>query len=79
MGYDWDRKKCPTIRTMTKGCKKLKPSDVRRKNPFSIVQMEKAFEWIKLNSYNRLLLVSVLCIGYFFGGRVGEHAPKSSH
>ena len=76
-GYNWDRKKYPTIRTMMKGYKKLKPSDIRRKNPFTIVHMQKAFKWIKLNSYNGLLIASVLCIGYFFGGRVGEYAPKS--
>ena len=39
--------------------------------------MQKAFEWINLNSYNGLLIASALCIGYFFGGRVGEYAPKS--
>ena len=37
-GYDWDRKKCPTIRTMIKGCKKLKPSEIRRKIHFTLIQ-----------------------------------------
>ena len=76
-GFDWDRKKYPTIRTMMKGYKKLKPSDIRRKNPFTLIHMQKAFNWIDLNSYYGLLLASILCIGYFFGGRVGEYAPKS--
>ena len=76
-GYDWDRRKYPTIRTMMKGYKKLKPSDIRRKNPFTFIHMKKAFSWINVNSYNGLLLASALCIGYFFGGRVGEYAPKS--
>ena len=74
-GYDWDGKKHPTIRTMMTGYKKLKPSEMRRKNLFTTVHMKKAFRWIKLISYNGLLLAS--CTGYFFGGRVGEYAPKT--
>ena len=55
-GHEWGRKKCPTIRTMMKGYKKLKPSEIRRKNLFTIVPMRRAFPWIKLNSYNSLSL-----------------------
>ena len=54
---------------MMKGCKKLKPSDMQRKNPFTIVHVRKAC--------NGLLLVSVLNIGYSFRERVGDHAQKS--
>ena len=75
-GHDWDSKKYPTIRAMMKEYKKLKPSDIRRKNPFIIIYMKKAFKWINLNLYNGLSLASVLCIGYFFGGKVGEYALK---
>lgn len=76
-GYDWDRKKYPTIKAMLKGYKKLKPSDIKKKNPFTIIHMKKAMNHINLNTYNGLLISSALCIGYFFGGRVGEYAPKS--
>ena len=43
-GNDWDKKKYPTIRTMMKGYKKLKPSGMRCKNPFTIIHMKKAFK-----------------------------------
>ena len=76
-GYDWNRKQYPTINILMRGYKKLNPSDIRIKNPFTIIHMRKAFQWINLNTYNGLLLGSTFCIGYFFGGRVGECSPKS--
>ena len=76
-GYDWNRKQYPTIQTLMKGYKKLQPSEIRIKNPFTFIHMQKAFHWINLNTYNGLLLGSAFCIGYFYGGRVGEYSPKS--
>ena len=41
--HDWNRKKYPTVRTMMKGYKK---SEIRCKNPFTIIYMKEAFKWM---------------------------------
>ena len=76
-GYDWDRKSYSTLKTMMKGYRNIKPSQIRRKNPFTLIHMQRAFQWINLDTYNGLLAATALCIGYFFGGRVGEYSPKT--
>ena len=76
-GCDWDRKKFPTISKMMKGYRRLKPSDLRVKNPFTFIHFKKAMKWINLNTYNGLLTSATLSIGYFYGGRISEYSPKS--
>ena len=54
-GCDWDRKRYPTLKNMMKGYRNVKPSQIRRKNRFTLIHMQKAFDWINLNSSYCLL------------------------
>lgn len=76
-GLDWDRSKHPTIAAMFRGYRKKKPSAIRPRNPFTFYHMQKAFQTLNLSTYTGLLLGSALCIGYFYGGRIGEYSPNS--
>ena len=76
-GYNWDRRSNPSLAAMFKGYRKRKPSARRIRYPFTFFHMEKAFENINLKTYTGLLIASGLCIGYFFGGRIGEYSPRS--
>ena len=76
-GYNWDRQKYPTIKAMFRGFRKLKPSQTKPRNPFTFFHLKEAFKHINLSTYTGLLIASTLCIGYFFGGRIGEYSPHS--
>ena len=76
-GYNWDRRSHPSLAAMFKGYRKRKHSEMRIRYPFTYFHLEKAFEYINLKTYTGLLTASALCIGYFFGGRIGEYSPHS--
>jgi len=76
-GANWDRKKYPTLSKMMKGYRRIKPSQIRKKKPFSWYLIKKAFRYIDMNTYNGQCIAAAVCIGYFFGGRVGEYAANS--
>lgn len=76
-GYDWERKKHPTIRMMMTGYRDLKPSQKRDRYPFSFFHMKEALAFLILSTYTGLLIAAVLCIGYFFGGRSCEYSANS--
>ena len=73
----WDRKTYYTLKTKVKGYRKIKPSQLRRKNPFTLIHLPKAFRWMNLNTYYGLRSASTSCIGCFFEGRVGKYSPKT--
>jgi len=73
-GIDWDRKLYPTITCMLKGYTKRRPSEVKRRNPWTFWHIVKALPWINLNTYTGCLQMAGICIGYHFGGRIGEYA-----
>ena len=77
-GIDWDRKAHPTIAMMLRGYRNLRPSATRTKKPFTYHLMAKAMTYCDFNTYNGLLNASALCIGYFFGGRVGEYTAYTT-
>ena len=62
---------------MIKGYKRLKPSDLKPRNPWSFWHMARALELLDLNTYTGNVNASILSIGHFLGGRVGEYASKS--
>ena len=64
---------------MLKGYGRLRPSGKRPKKPFTYHILARAMEHCgDLSSYSGLLNASALCIGYFFGGRVGEYTAWAS-
>ncbi len=72
-GWSFQRKNHPQIAKQLKGYRRLKPSKKRVRKPFSIHHLQFALDWLlKKVSLQKLTLAAALCIGYFFGGRVGE-------
>ena len=78
-GIDWDRKQHPTLARMMRGFRNLRPSATRIKKPFTYHLLAKAIQYCgNLSTYSGLLNASALCIGYFYGGRVGEYTAWST-
>ena len=76
-GFDWDRKRYPTIRMMLTGYQDEKPSEKRERRPFSFFHMKEAFKHIAVLSYTGALISAALCIGYYFGARAGEYSANA--
>ena len=57
-GYDWGRKTYSTHKTMMIGCRKMKSSQMKRKNIFTLIHVQSAFQWLNTNSYCELLAAS---------------------
>lgn len=76
-GVNWDRKSYPSLAKLMRGYRFKKPSLPKTRKPFTFHLVRKAFQYINLQTYNGLLIGSALCIGYFFGGRVGEYAVNN--
>lgn len=78
-GVDWDGKQHPTLARMMRGFRNLRPSKSRPKKPFTYHILAKAMQHCgNLATYSGLLNASALCIGYFYGGRVGEYTAWST-
>ena len=62
---------------MFRGYRKRKPSETRLRNPFTFFHMQKAMSYVDFAAYMGNLIASALCVGYFYGGRIGEYSPHS--
>lgn len=63
---------------MLRGYRNLRPSKTRPKKPFNYHMMAKAMTYCDFNTYNGSLNAAALCVGYYFGGRVGEYTAYST-